>query len=174
MRTFALSALLLAGCQTVGVASVRMPASGPVSSNVASLQTWGEDFISQHGALTSRASLASYSPEATCFDLLIRRPMPEGELRTKGLTYDVRVDVDGQPASRVHTKLPECPVTGAPCLPPDSSLQPYLPNTDERVLVEAQRICFEKMPRPTREVTLVADPGLGAWRFQFVLRPPAG
>jgi hypothetical protein len=168
--------LLGSGCAGSLVATAELPApraGAPVAPNVASLPTMASelfDFAPQ--TLTSRASLVRLDDGATCFDLLIRRPvmLPKDQ---RSLVLQISVAIDGAEASRRQLTLPVCTIEGS-CLPPDSSLRSFTPENDARIRVEGQRLCFEGLPRARRELVLSADPGLVPWRFRFVFTGPPG
>lgn len=160
-------ALAVTGCSVTGTAELAFPrADGIAAPNVASVPTvLSELFGFPEGVLTSRATLVRLDDHATCFDLLIRRPVRFRKDR-KSLPLKVTIEVDGVAVAIFAGELLECSLD-VPCLPPGSALQSFATETDERVRVEGQRVCYENLPRARRELVLSANPGLGTWRFRF-------
>jgi len=167
-------AVAMSGCFVTGTAELAPPRAGELPSpNVASIATpLGELFDFPADALTSHASLARMDDEAMCFDLLIRRPvmLPKDD---RPLVLKISVEVDGAPANQIDRALPTC-TAELPCLPPDSALQRFVAETDRRVRVEGERLCFPRLPRPRRELVLGARPGVTGWKFRFRLTGGAG
>ncbi|MEP7126279.1 MAG: hypothetical protein ABJE95_35435 [Byssovorax sp.] len=166
-RTLLALALTATGCSITGTAELPSPRNGgAVAPNVASVPTvLSELFDFPEGALTSRATLVSVDAEATCFDLLLRRPAPAPK-DGPNLHLKVEIEVDGVVSSGFKGELSICTPERA-CLPPSSALQGFVAETDPRVRVEAVRMCFQKLPRARRELVLSANPGIGTWRFKF-------
>jgi hypothetical protein len=168
-RAAPIFALILGGCSVTGTTELPAPRSGGIAeANVASVPTVASELFGfGDETLMSRASLVQMNDEATCFDLLIRRPILMEKDR-QDLALKVSVEVDGVDSSSYQDGLVRCTAQTS-CLPADSTLQSFVPETDERVRVEGRRICFEKLRRARHDLVLSANPGLGAWRFRFRL-----
>jgi hypothetical protein len=162
-RPFLLLALAAVGCSFTSTVEVGVPRAGATAgSQIASMHMLGSDLLGVNDdALTSRASLVRVDDEATCIDMVLRHPA--GAM--VGPTA-LSVEVDGNDALTFQAALTECKRDQA-CLPPDSALQPFTVETDERIAVEAERMCFAKLPRAHHDL-VVGRGGLFAWRFRFV------
>ncbi len=157
-------ALALTGCTSLatGTAEVSRPPAGQVPvADPATVSMVGAGLVDvSQGALTSHASLVRLDPDRTCFDLVVRL------FAEQAPTHHVAVAVDQAELASFDSPIPVCP-SGAPCLPVDSSLRGLDVETDARVRVEAERVCFEKLPVAGREVTLSVGSGIGAMHFRF-------
>jgi hypothetical protein len=157
-----LLALSVGGCSFTSSVDLRVPRVGePTDPNVASMPTLGSELFGLHdGALTSRASLVRLDEEATCVDIVLRHPAgePLGHI-------ELFAEVDGAEAASFDTNLAEC-ASGAECLPPGSPLEPFTGEDDNRITVEAQRVCLAKLPRARRELA-IGRGGAFAWKFKF-------
>jgi len=156
-------AVALAGCSFTSSVEVGVSRSGETTgARIATMHTLGAGLLGvDEDALTSRASLVRVDDEATCIDMVLRHPA--GALIGPEPLY---VEVDGLDALTFQAALSDCRSTPA-CLPPDSALGPYTTEADDRVAVEAQRMCFSKLPRAHRDL-VVGRRGVFAWRFRFV------
>ena len=175
MRPFLLLLpLLIGGCALTGTAVFQpAKAGGAIPAYIAEVPTLGAEEMGLGGdQVTSRASLVHLDRKNTCFDLLIRRPalLPRDHVAPP---LEVTVSVDGDDVIRTPTLLQTC-AWGLGCLPADSPLVQFEANDDTRVEVEGQRLCFPALPAPRREVVLSANPGIGAYRFRFLVGGDAG
>jgi hypothetical protein len=163
-RPLLLLALTAVGCSFTSTVEVGIPGSGATAGpRIASMHMIGSDPLGVNDdALTSRSSLVRIDDEATCIDMVLRHPAGAMVGPTP-----LSVEVDGSDALTFQAALTECGRDQA-CLPPDSPLQPFTAETDERIAVEAERMCFAKLPRAHHDLVVGRD-GLFAWRFRFVL-----
>jgi hypothetical protein len=162
-RPLLLLALAAVGCSFTSTVELGVPAAGETTgAQVASMHMLGSDLLGfDDEALTSRASLVRIDDEATCIDMVLRHPAgpPIGPVA-------LYVEVDGVDALTFQAALTDCSAGGA-CLPPDSPLKPFTKETDHRIAVEGERMCFTKLPRARRDL-VVGRRGLFAWRFRFL------
>jgi hypothetical protein len=154
----------LVGCSFTSSVQVSVPHVGQSASIVpiASMRTLGSGLLGvDEAALTSRAALTRLDDQATCVDMVLRHPSTP--VRP---TMVLSVEVDGEDALAFDPSFDDCK-SGA-CLPPGSPLEAFTAETDDRVAVEATQMCFEKLPRARRELS-VGRRGVFAWRFRFLL-----
>ena len=166
VRLFPLALLLasLDGCTSLatGTVEVRLPPEGQVPAvAIASVSMVGAALLDvPRGALTSHASLVRLDSDRTCFDLVVRL------FAEQTPTRKVAVAVDLVELASFESAVPVC-ASGAPCLPDDSALCGLDVETDARIRVEAERVCFEKLPVAGREVSLSVGSGIGTMHFRF-------
>jgi hypothetical protein len=167
LSVLSITALLLSGCSFTSTIEIAAPGGhAPASPGIASMRMYGSEIFGvSEDALTSRAALVKLDDETTCIDMVLRHPAGP-PLRSTNLS----LEVDEVHALTFEAVFDECKA-GRACLPIDSPVTSFTTESDERVGVEAGRMCFEKLPRARRELS-IGRPGLFAWRFRFVLHGP--